>query len=32
MPKTLLVIISDRLSHIIEKGELIDRYYNPAGL
>ncbi|WP_031482572.1 glycosyltransferase [Maridesulfovibrio frigidus] len=32
MQKTLLVIVNDRLSHIIEKGELIDRYYNPGGL
>ncbi|WP_027720784.1 glycosyltransferase [Maridesulfovibrio zosterae] len=32
MPKTLLVIITDRLSQIIEKGELIDRYYNPGGV
>ncbi|WP_291329290.1 glycosyltransferase [Desulfovibrio sp. UCD-KL4C] len=32
MQKTLLVIITDRLSHIIEKGELIDRYYNPGGI
>lgn len=32
MPETLLVIISDRLSHIIKKGELIDRYYNPGDL
>ncbi len=30
MRKTLLVIITDRLSHIINKGELIDRYYNPG--
>ncbi|WP_432734413.1 glycosyltransferase [Maridesulfovibrio sp. FT414] len=30
MKRTLLVIITDRLSHIIEKGELIDRYYNPG--
>ncbi|WP_319777789.1 glycosyltransferase [Maridesulfovibrio sp.] len=32
MGKTLLVIITDRLSHIIGKGELIDRYYNPGGV
>ncbi|NDV22171.1 glycosyltransferase [Desulfovibrio sp. JC022] len=32
MNRTLLVIIADRLSHIIEKGELIDRYYNPGGV
>lgn len=32
MGKILLVIITDRLSHIIEKGELIDRYYNPGGV
>ncbi|MBI9112682.1 glycosyltransferase [Maridesulfovibrio ferrireducens] len=32
MQETLLVIITDRLSHIIAKGELIDRYYNPGGL
>jgi len=32
MSKTLLVIITDRLSHIIGKGELIDRYYNPGGV
>ncbi|NDV27154.1 glycosyltransferase [Desulfovibrio sp. JC010] len=32
MDKTLLVIITDRLSHIIGKGELIDRYYNPGGV
>lgn len=32
MPSTLLVIITDRLSHIIEKGELVDRYYNPGGV
>jgi glycosyltransferase involved in cell wall biosynthesis len=32
MNSTLLVIITDRLSHIIEKGELIDRYYNPGGV
>ncbi|TIH18037.1 glycosyltransferase [Marinifilum sp. JC120] len=32
MNGTLLVIITDRLSHIIGKGELIDRYYNPGGI
>lgn len=32
MQKKLLVIITDRLSHLIEKGELIDRYYNPGGI
>ncbi|WP_421903773.1 glycosyltransferase [Maridesulfovibrio sp.] len=32
MGKTLFVIITDRLSHIIGKGELIDRYYNPGGV
>ncbi|ACS81672.1 glycosyltransferase [Maridesulfovibrio salexigens] len=32
MNSTLLVIITDRLSHIIGKGELIDRYYNPGGV
>jgi len=28
--KTLVVIISDVLSDIIQKGEIIDRYYNPG--
>lgn len=28
----LLVILSDRLSKIIEKGEITDRYYNPGNL
>lgn len=30
MPKVLLNIVTDRLSQIITKGELIDRYYNPG--
>jgi glycosyltransferase involved in cell wall biosynthesis len=30
MSKTLLVIIPDRLSDLIKKGEIIDRYYNPG--
>src|SRR3989338_8768543 len=28
----LLVIISDRLSELVDKGEINDRYYNPGGL
>lgn len=28
----LLVIVPDRLSALVEKGELIDRYYNPGDL
>lgn len=27
----LMVVVSDRISNIIEKGELIDGYYNPNG-
>lgn len=32
MKKTLLVIIPDRLSVLIEKGEVVPRYYNPGNL
>lgn len=31
-PKKLMVIINDNLSNIINKGEVIDRYYNPGNL
>ena len=30
--KTLLVIIPDRLSDLVKKGEIIERYYNPGNL
>lgn len=30
--QTLLVIVSDRLTNIIKKGEITDRYYNPGEL
>jgi len=30
--ESLVVIISDRLSTILEKGEVVDRYYNPGNL
>lgn len=30
MPRKLLVIISDRLSELIAKGEVVSRYYNPG--
>jgi len=32
MTKKLLVIIPDRLSALIEKGEVVTRYYNPGNL
>lgn len=32
MANTLLVIINDRLSEIVQKGEVIDRYYNPGNV
>lgn len=30
MPDRLLVIVAERISEWIEKGEVVDRYYNPA--
>ena len=30
--KTLLVIIPDRLTNLINKGEVTERYYNPGNL
>jgi len=31
-PRQLMVMISDRLSDIVRKGEMTDRYYNPGDL